>query len=131
MGREHRRIRVLIADEQELFAGSLETLLALDDRVEVVGRAADGRQAVELTASLAPDVVLMDISMPVMDGFEATRRIQASRSPAKVLILTGSDFRGDVVRARNAGAEGFVAKGRIAADLLNAIVAAAPERTRG
>jgi DNA-binding NarL/FixJ family response regulator len=120
----HRRIRVLIADEQPLFAKSLESILSYDDRVEVVGRAVDGREAVEFTASLSPDVVLMDINMPVMDGFEATRQIRASGSRASVLVLTGSDSRGDEVRARRAGAHGYVAKVRIASDLLDAIVSA-------
>lgn len=123
-GENDSRIRVLIADEQPLFSRSLEALLDYDDRVEVVGRAADGRQAVELTASLTPDVVLMDINMPVMDGFEATRRIRATGSDAKVIVLTGSDSRGDLTRARNAGADGYVAKARIGSDLLEAIVAA-------
>jgi DNA-binding NarL/FixJ family response regulator len=121
----HRRIRVLIVDEATLFARSLEAVLAYDDRVEVVSRASDGREAVELTARLAPDVVLMDLNMPVMDGFEATRQIRASGSRAKVLVLTGSDSRADVVRAERAGADGYVAKGRITSDLLAAIVAAA------
>ena len=121
----HGRIRVLIADEQPLFSKSLEAILSYDDRVEVVGHAVDGREAVEFTASLAPDVVLMDINMPVMDGFEATRRIRASGSRASVLVLTGSDSRGDEVRARRAGADGYVAKVRIATDLLEAIVSAA------
>jgi DNA-binding NarL/FixJ family response regulator len=121
----HRRIRVLIADEQPLFAKSLEAILSYDDRVEVVGRAADGREAVDFTASLSPDVVLMDIAMPVMDGFEATRLIRASGSPASVLVLTGSDSRADVVRAQKAGADGYVAKARITSDLIDAIVAAA------
>jgi DNA-binding NarL/FixJ family response regulator len=120
---EDRRIRVLIADEQPLFAKTLETLLAYDERVEVVARARDGREAVALTAELRPDVVLMDISMPVMDGFEATRQICASGSPAKVIMLTGSDSRADVVRAQKAGAVSYVSKVRIATDLLPAIVA--------
>lgn len=123
MGPDHRRIRVLIADEQPLFVRTLENLLTYDDRIEVVGRAGDGREAVELAAALSPDVVLMDLNMPVMDGFEATRRIRASGSSARVVVLTGSDSRGDVSRARNAGADGYVAKVRIATDLLEAIVA--------
>ena len=127
----HRRIRVLIADEQTLFARSLEAILSYDDRVEVVGRAADGQQAVEYTASLAPDVVLMDIAMPVMDGFEATRQIRASGAPTSVLVLTGSDSRGDVVRAQKAGADGYVAKARITSDLIDAIVAAAARSGNG
>lgn len=125
MGGEYRRISVLIADEQPLFANSLETLLRYDERVEVVGRARNGDEAVELTKSLSPDVVLMDINMPVMDGFEATRRIRASGSEVKVIVLTGSDSRADVTRARSAGADGYVAKARIVSDLLDAIVTAA------
>jgi DNA-binding NarL/FixJ family response regulator len=121
----HGRIRVLIADEQALFVRSLEAVLAYEDRVEVVGHASDGAEAVEYTASLEPDVVLMDINMPGMDGFEATRRIRASGSTAGVLVLTGSDSRSDVVRAQKAGADGFVAKGRITSDLIDAILAAA------
>jgi DNA-binding NarL/FixJ family response regulator len=124
----HRPIRVLIADEAALFAKSLEAVLAYDERVEVVGRAADGRDAVEQTRSLAPDVVLMDLNMPVMDGFEATRQIRASGSPASVLVLTGSDSRADVVRAEKAGAAGFVVKARITSDLIDAILAAADRR---
>ena len=115
-------IRVLIADEQPLFAKTLESILGYDDRVDVVGRAADGREAVELAASLAPDVVLMDISMPVMDGFEATRRIRASSPTVKVVMLSGSDSRADVVRAEKAGAERYVAKTRVGSELLEAIV---------
>jgi DNA-binding NarL/FixJ family response regulator len=127
----HRRIRVLIVDEQPLFAKSLEAILSYDDRVEVVGRAADGRQAVDFTASLSPDVVLMDIAMPVMDGFEATRQIRASGSTTSVLVLTGSDSRADVVRAEKAGADGYVAKARITSDLIEAIVAAAGRSRNG
>lgn len=128
---DHLPIRVLIADEQTLFVKSLEAVLAYDERVQVIGRAGDGREAVALTASLSPDVVLMDISMPFMDGLEATRQIRASGSGASVLVLTGSDSRGDVVRARNAGADGYVAKARITTDLLDAIVAAGGRRTGG
>jgi DNA-binding NarL/FixJ family response regulator len=127
----HRRIRVLIVDEQPMFAKSLEAILSYDERVEVVGRAADGREAVEYTASLDPDVVLMDISMPVMDGFEATRQIRATGSATSILVLTGSDSRADAVRARQAGADGFVVKGRITSDLIEAIVAAAQRRDDG
>ena len=125
MERQRFPIRVLIADEQPLFAKTLESILGYDDRVEVVGRAADGREAVELAASLSPHIVLMDINMPVMDGFEATRRIRAASPAVKVLMLTGSDSRADVVRAQKAGAVRYVPKARVGASLLDAIVAAA------
>jgi two-component system nitrate/nitrite response regulator NarL len=116
------RIRVLIADDHRLFAETLEALLATEKRVKVVGAARDGKEAVRLTRKLRPDVILMDISMPVMDGFEATRRIRREREDACVLMLTGSNSRTDVDLARKAGAAGYVTKDRIAAELVDAIV---------
>jgi two-component system, NarL family, nitrate/nitrite response regulator NarL len=116
------RIRVLIADDHRLFAETLQALLATDDRIDVAGQAHDGREAVERAKRLEPDVVLMDISMPVMDGFEATRRIREHDSDACVLMLTGSNSREDVDRARQAGAAGYVTKDRIAAELVDAIL---------
>ena len=116
------RIRVLIADDHRLFAETLEALLATDDRIDVAGQAHDGREAVERAKRLEPDVVLMDISMPVMDGFEATRRIREHDARACVLMLTGSNSRDDVDRARQAGAAGYVTKDRIAAELVDAIL---------
>jgi DNA-binding NarL/FixJ family response regulator len=116
------KIRVLIADDHRLFAQALEAILATDNRVEVAGRAGDGAEAVRLTLSLDPDVVLMDIAMPQMDGFQATRQIRKERPKACVLMLTGSNSRTDVDRARAAGAAGYVTKDRIAAELVDAIV---------
>jgi DNA-binding NarL/FixJ family response regulator len=115
-------VRVLIADDHRLFAEALEAILAGDDRIVVVGHARDGGEAVELAASLGPNVTLMDISMPVMDGFEATRRIRETLPDACVLMLTGSNSRADVDRARQAGAAGYVTKDRIAAELVDAIM---------
>jgi len=119
-------IRILIADDHRLFAEALEAILAVDGRVEVVGRARDGREAVQLTEELTPDVVLMDISMPVMDGIEAVREIRAREDSPAVLMLTGSNSRADVDRARQAGAAGYVTKDRIAAELIDAIVQVSP-----
>ena len=116
------KIRVLIADDHRLFAETLEALLTTEDRVVVVGWAQDGKEAVQLTRKLGPDVILMDISMPIMDGFEATRRIRQQRKNACVLMLTGSNSRTDVDLARKAGAAGYVTKDRIAAELIEAIV---------
>src|ERR671937_2413019 len=116
------KIHVLIADDQPLFAETLEALLATDRRIDVVGAAQDGKEAVRLWRKLRPDVILMDISMPVMDGFEATRRIRRQREDACVLMLTGSNSRTDVDLARKAGASGYVTKDRIAAELIDAIV---------
>jgi DNA-binding NarL/FixJ family response regulator len=115
-------IRILIADDHRLFAEALEAILSGDKRIRVVAQAGDGREAVRLAAELRPDVVLMDISMPVMDGIEAARAIRADRPDACILMLTGSNSRADVDRARQAGAAGYVTKDRIAAELIDAIV---------
>jgi DNA-binding NarL/FixJ family response regulator len=117
------RIRVLIADDHRLFAEALEAILDADARIEVVGHAGDGREAVQLADRLDPDVVLMDISMPVLDGIEAAREIRSSRDGGvNILMLTGSNSRADVDRARQAGAAGYVTKDRIAAELIDAIL---------
>ena len=115
-------LRVLIADDHRLFAEALEAILASDERIEVVGQASDGSEAVELARKLGPDVVLMDVSMPGLDGFEATREIRAGGGGVRVLMLTGSNSRADVDRSRNAGASGYVTKDRIASELVAAIV---------
>ena len=116
------KIRVLIADDHRLFAETLEALLTTEERVEVVGSARNGKEAVRLARKLRPDVILMDISMPVMDGFEATRRIRLDKEDACVLMLTGSNSRTDIDLARKSGAAGYVTKDRIAAELIDAIV---------
>ena len=122
---EARPIRVLIADDQRPFAAMLETTLADDEDVVVVGRAANGLEAVALAAELEPDVVLMDISMPLLDGLEATRRIRGADSAARVLVLTESYLRSDALRAERAGAHGYVPKTRIVGRLRAAILEAA------
>jgi DNA-binding NarL/FixJ family response regulator len=123
-------LRVLLADDQRLFVDALDALLAGDERVVVVGRASDGLEAVELAKSLRPDVILMDISMPRLDGVEATRRIRADDPEARVLMLTGSNSNDDVDRARKAGAAGYVTKDRIAAHLVETVVEAARRSRR-
>jgi DNA-binding NarL/FixJ family response regulator len=114
-------IRVLIADDHRLFAEALEAILDMETDMEVVGRARNGQEAVEQALQLKPDVILMDISMPVVDGVEATKRIRVERPEACVLMLTGSNSRADVARARDAGASAYVTKDRIAAQLVEAI----------
>jgi DNA-binding NarL/FixJ family response regulator len=115
-------IRVLIADDHRLFAQALEAILATDERIEVAGHARDGREAVELARTLRPHVILMDIAMPIMDGFQATKHILSESPNASVLMLTGSNARTDVDRARKSGAAGYVTKDRIAGELIDAIV---------
>ena len=119
------RVRVLIADDQLLFAEALEAVLAMDDRIEIVGRAADGSQAIELARTHRPDVVLMDLSMPVLDGFEATRTIREELSDTRVVVLSGSAAAADVARARDAGAAAYMTKDQIAQELVTAILDAA------
>jgi DNA-binding NarL/FixJ family response regulator len=116
------RIRVLIADDHRLFGQALEAILATDERLEVVGHAGDGSEAVQLARDLDPDVILMDIAMPIMDGFQATKQIRKHRPHACVLMLTGSNSRSDVDQAREAGAAGYVTKDRIASELIDAIL---------
>jgi CheY-like chemotaxis protein len=116
------RARILIADDHRLFAEALEAILASDERLSVAGYARDGREAVELYQQLSPDLVLMDIAMPILDGVQATERIRELDPNACILMLTGSNARADVDRARRAGAAGYVTKDRIAAELIDAIV---------
>ncbi len=115
-------VRVLIADDHRLFAEALEAILAADDRIELVGLAGDGEEAVRLAGEQRPDVILMDISMPLMDGIEAAKAIKAEDGEVNILMLTGSNDRTDVDRARQAGAAGYVTKDRIAAELVEAIL---------
>jgi DNA-binding NarL/FixJ family response regulator len=116
------KIRVLIADDHRMFAEALEAILGSDDRLEIAGHAGDGAEAVRLALQTRPDVVLMDIAMPVMDGLQATRQIRKQWPTACVLMLTGSNSRSDVDRAREVGAAGYVTKERIAAELIDAIL---------
>ena len=115
------RARVLIADDHRLFAEALSAILAGDPQLECVGIAADGRDALKQARDLEPDLVLMDISMPVLDGIEATRRLRRRQPRVAVLVLTGSNAEPDIARARAAGAAGYVTKDSIAATLLDAI----------
>lgn len=114
-------VTVLIADDSGLFAAALEAVLTGEAGIEVVGSAGDGEEALRLAGELRPQVALMDISMPVLDGFEATERIRAELPEVSVLMVTGSAADADVHRAREAGASGYVTKDRIAEELVHAI----------
>jgi DNA-binding NarL/FixJ family response regulator len=115
-------LRVLIADDEPVFVEMVEALLADDDRIEVVASAQDGQEAVELARAHEPDVIVMDISMPVIDGIEATRQIHEDNPNARILILTGSSTSADVDRSRTAGVSGFLTKDRLDAHLVETIL---------
>jgi DNA-binding NarL/FixJ family response regulator len=117
-----RPVRVLVADDEALFVDTVKALLAGDDRVEVVGTATNGQDAVDLATALVPDLTLMDISMPVLDGIEAARRIRLEHPSACILILTGSSIATDIDRARQAGVAGFLTKDRLGTQLVDAIL---------
>jgi DNA-binding NarL/FixJ family response regulator len=119
------RVRVLIADDHRLFAEAIEAILTTDARIAVVGRAANGEEAVALARDGRPDVVLMDIAMPLLDGIAATRAIGVEAPDTRVVVLTGSDAPEDISRARAAGATGYVTKDQVAGDLVRAILGAA------
>jgi DNA-binding NarL/FixJ family response regulator len=118
-------IKVLVADDEALLRTAFSSLIEAQDDLEVVGEAANGQQAVELGASLAPDVIVMDVRMPVMDGIEATRRItrdqDAGDAGPRVLILTTFDLDQYVFDALRAGASGFALKSRPPEELLAGI----------
>ena len=123
---ERGPLTVLIADDHDLFAQSVQAFLSTEQTITVVGRATNGQEAAELAVQERPDVVLMDISMPVMDGFDAAQRIRDDAPNTCVLFLTGSNSPADIARARAAGGSGYVTKDRIASELVEAIYTAAP-----
>ncbi len=103
-------IRVLVADDQSMVRAGFRMLLADEQDIEVVAEAENGREAVEKTARFNPDVILMDIRMPELDGLQATQRILAEDNGARILILTTFDLDEYVYEALSAGASGFVLK---------------------
>lgn len=115
------KIRVLIADDHTLVRDGIRALLALVADVKVVGEAANGKEALEKTKELAPDVVLMDLAMPIMSGLEATRRIRKKFPGTKVLALTQYEDREYIVPTIEAGARGFISKTAAFTELASAI----------
>jgi two-component system, NarL family, response regulator LiaR len=120
-----RGVRILLADDHLLFAESLMALLSEDERVEVVGIAQNGAEAVELAAELQPDVILMDLMMPVMDGLEATREIRKRSLKSQILILTGTDAPMSSEEVAEAGASGYLRKEQSIEDLRSVFLEAA------
>ncbi|HSB39811.1 MAG TPA: response regulator transcription factor [Gaiellaceae bacterium] len=117
-------IRVLLAEDHGLVRAGLERLLATADDVEVVGGAGDGAEAIELAGRLRPDVVLMDLSMPNLDGIEATRAIVAADEDVQVVVLTSLSDRERILAALDAGAVGYLLKDAEPEELLGGIRAA-------
>src|SRR5205823_9587210 len=113
-----RPVKVLLVDDQTLVRAGFRVLLERGGEVEVVGEAADGAEAIEAVRRLRPDVVLMDIRMPVLDGLEATRRLAADHAATRVLILTTFGLSEYVYEALRAGASGFLLKDSPAEELL-------------
>jgi DNA-binding NarL/FixJ family response regulator len=119
------RVRVLLVDDQALFREALATLLGVRPEIEVVGEAGDGDAALRQAAELRPDVVLMDLHMPVLDGIAATRRLRVEQPGVLVLALTTFDDDEDVFAALRAGAVGYLLKDVSSDRLVEAVLAAA------
>jgi DNA-binding NarL/FixJ family response regulator len=114
-------IRLLVVDDQELMRDGLISILQRQPGIEVVGAASDGREAVVKAASTSPDVILMDVRMPVMDGVQATREIRTQMPHARVLMLTTFDDETYIVEALKAGAVGYILKNIPAKELADAV----------
>ena len=118
-------IRILLVDDQTLFREGLSTLLSAQPGIEVIGEAANGEEALRLAASLRPQVALMDLRMPVLDGVEATRRLRAAQPECQVIVLTTFHDDEDVFEGLRAGAVGYLLKDTSTEHLVEAIRAAA------
>jgi DNA-binding NarL/FixJ family response regulator len=125
-----RPVRVLIVDDHPLFAKTLEAMLAGHPELEIVGRAQDGIEALRLATTLTPDVIVMDVDMPGLDGLSATRRIVDLGLPSRVIVLTASEEVETSRAALRAGASAYLTKGLISKSLVLAILnlAGAPAR---
>ena len=115
--------RILIAEDDESFLEAIALLLEQDDRFVVGGRARNGREAVALTEELAPDAVVIDIEMPVLDGVEAAQKLRAASPRLPIVAVSGHDYEERVLEIRQAGADDYVRKARMDAELPRAIAA--------
>jgi DNA-binding NarL/FixJ family response regulator len=115
------KIKILIVDDHTVLRDGIRALLSLHDDIEIVGEAAEGKEAIEKVRELNPDVVIMDIAMPGMDGLEATRRIRKKNSAVKVLVLSQYDNREYILSCIKAGTSGYIPKRALGSELVTAI----------
>lgn len=115
------KTRILVVDDHAIMREGIRALLSLHEEIEVVGEASEGKEAIEKAQELMPDVVIMDIAMPGMDGLEATRRIKRKNPRIKVLILTQHDNKEYILSVIKAGASGYVPKRALSSELISAI----------
>lgn len=118
---QRKKIRVLIADDHNLVRAGIASLLANKDDIEVVGEAANGKEAVDRTKALRPDIVLMDITMPVMDGIKASQQVGKVSPSTRVLVLTQYEQEEYIKRVMNCGVSGYILKSSLVDDLTTAI----------
>jgi len=116
-------LRILVAEDDESFLEAISLLLEQDDRFVVAGRARNGREAVALTEEVAPDAVVVDIEMPVLDGVEATRRLREAAPDLPIVAVSGHDYEERVLEIRQAGADDYVRKARLADELPRVLAA--------
>ena len=126
---EPTALRILLVDDSPAFLHAATRALALDPRIDIVGKALSGHQALALVPEVQPDVVLMDVAMPGMNGFEATRRIKAQPNAPRVFVLTSHDLAHYRTAAQDAGADHFINKADFGAELLPLIETVLAERT--
>ena len=113
----------MLVDDQEMFVDAVRALLAGDDRIEVVAATNNGVDAIELAETLSPDVALVDLALPQMDGYETTRRLLETRPALRVIVVSGMSGEGVADRAASAGASGFLFKGGLYGEIADAILA--------
>jgi CheY-like chemotaxis protein len=116
-----RPFRILVAEDDESFLDTIALLLEQDDRFVVAGRARDGREAVALAEEVAPDAVVLDIEMPVLDGVEAAKRLRETAPQLPIVAVSGHDYEERVLEIRQAGADDYVRKARLADELPRAL----------